>query len=210
MSLQKLSNDIIFINTITSEGSSERKSKMITEEELYNYDKDKLVLKKNIAKLYKDEGIENICYIHDNEYALYTQKKGKIFGTNYYIIFYDMENNKKIKELKIKRGDITLRYDMLLNKDTLIIDGNDYTIFLIDTKTRKIEKEIDLSLVISDILLLNEKTFLYNNKKLEQYEFKNSTIEYRESDTKIKVSLISKYPGNKIIVYKNNKISIYG
>lgn len=183
---------------------------MKTQEELYKYDKDKLIINKNIAKLYKDEGIENICYIHDNEYAFYTKKKGKIFGTNYYIIFYDMKNNKKIKELKIKRGDIVPTYDMVLNKDTLIIDGKDDTIILIDTKIRKIKKEINLALLTSDIFLLNEKTFLYNAKKLEQYEFKNSIIEYKESDKKIKADIISKYPGNKIIIYKDNKISIYG
>lgn len=210
LTLKKLSNNIIFINTITSGESSKSKSKMKTQEELYNYDKDKLIINKNIAKLYKDEGIENICYIHDNEYAFYTKKKGKIFGTNYYIIFYDMQINKKIKELKIKRGDITYTFDMVLNKDTLIVDGKDDKIVLIDTKIRKIKKEINLSLVISHIFLLNEKTFLYNAKKLEQYEFKNSTIEYKESDKKIMTNLLSKYPGNKIIIYKHKKISIYG
>ena len=99
---------------------------------------------------------------------------------------------------------------MVLNKDTLIIDGKDDTIILIDTKIRKIKKEINLALLTSDIFLLNEKTFLYNAKKLEQCEFKNSIIEYKESDKKIKADIISKYPGNKIIIYKDNKISIYG
>ena len=205
--IKKLSNKIFLANIITK---SAGKIKVITEEELYTYNKRKLIFYKNISKLYKDKCIENICHIEDTEYALYVNQKGKIFGTNDFLIFYDMKYEREIKKLKVCTGKN--RYEMLLiKKDTLIIEGNE-NIILIDPKTRTTKKIIELDFVFDDIFTLNGKIFLYKMKKsLEQYELEDSvTIKLKEVNNEIKYDIISKYPGNKLITYYNKNIYIYG
>ena len=205
--IKKLSNKIFLANIITK---SAGKIKVITEEELYTYNKRKLIFYKNISKLYKDKCIENICHIEDTEYALYVNQKGKIFGTNDFLIFYDMKYEREIKKLKVGTGKN--RYEMLLiKKDTLIIEGNE-NIILIDPKTRTTKKIIELDFVFDDIFTLNGKIFLYKMKKsLEQYELEDSvTIKLKEVNNEIKYDIISKYPGNKLITYYNKNIYIYG
>ena len=138
------------------------------------------------------------------------------------ILFYNIETDKIIEKLKVGKGENN--HEMtLLNKDNLIISGNG-TIILIDIKDRKIinEFKFDDYLYFDDLLLLNEKIFLYyvyfkkrNTTVLYQYEFENlKNIKLKEKkeieEFNLNDGLIAKYQKNKIIIINSNLISIYG
>ena len=181
---------------------------------LYKYDNGKLISYKNLDELYKKESFRFLCQINENEYALFSEKKGILYGTNNYLIFYDMKNEKTIKSIKIGDGEKTFSDFFLLNKDNLIIFGNDSNI-LVDVKNKKIKKEFKYGLFLDLCIFLNEKLFLYKDTfKLLLYEYQepNNIILKEEKKMGIGIELISKYPGNKLIIFteKNNKLSIYG
>lgn len=59
--------------------------------------------------------------------------------------------------------------------------------------------------------MINEKIFLYKDSyHLIQYEFDDSNNIKLKGKEKFRSQLMSKYPGNKLIIYWNNKITIYG
>ena len=183
---------------------------------LYKYDNGKLISYKNLNKFYEKESISFLCQINENEFALCSDKKGILYGTNNYLIFYDMKNEKKIKSIKIGDGKKIFFDFFLLNKDNLIIFGNESTI-LVDVKNKKIKKEFNYELFLEDCIFLNEKLFLYKDRSellLYEYEEPNNIIlkEKRDMGRCIEEITISKYPGNKLIIFndKNNKLSIYG
>ena len=178
--------------------------------ELFNYDKGKLLFSKNLDQLYiNEERIENICQINDIEYVLYTNQKGKIYGTNDNLIFYDMQSNKKIKTLKVGKGENS--YEMFLFNNEKLIIGGDNSIKLIDIKIKKFIKEFKFDIYLDDVIYLNEKSFLYRYSiKLYQYEFKDSnTIEEKEK-IDFRNEILLKYPEAKLIAYYDKKITIYG
>ena len=57
------------------------------------YDKGQFKCEKNLKEMYKNEGIQNVCQINENEYVLYMRQKGKIYGENDFIAFYDINAN---------------------------------------------------------------------------------------------------------------------
>ena len=182
-----------------------------TEYELYTYDKGKLIFDKNITKIYKDTGARDICQINENEYVFYASQKGKIYGTNDYLIFYDIQKEVAIKKLKVGNGENS--NDMILiNKDNLIISGEYPLIILIDVKTRQIKNKFKYDISFNDLICLNDNIFLNPSysSELHQYEFEDLNIIKLKEERKIKNDLISKYPGNKLIIYYDRKISIYG
>ena len=177
--------------------------------ELYKYDKSQLILYKDIAHLFEKEHVVTICQINDNEYVFYTIEKNSSLGTNQFLIFYDIENDKIIKKLKV--GDGNNGFDMLpISKDNLIISG-DSSIILVDIKNRTIRNNYNFNISVEDIIYLNEKVFLYYDEGfLYQYEFEDiNTIKLKEKK-EIESTLISKYPKNKLIVCSNKNITIYG
>ena len=98
----------------------------------------------------------------------------------------------------------------LLNQDNLIIKGND-TIILIDVKNRIIKKKFNYDIFPDEFLHINNKTFLYLEKnKIYQYELDESSIIKLKDKKEIKYTNASKYPGNKLIIHKKNKIYILG
>ena len=150
--ITKLLNENFFIY------SKEDKQKL-----LYKYDNGKLISYKNLNELDKKESISFLCQINENEYALFSEKKGILYGTNNYLIFYDMKNEKKIKSIKIGDGKIVFSNFFLLNKDNLMIFGNDSNI-LVDVKNKKIKNEFKYELFFEYCIFLNEKLFLYKDR----------------------------------------------
>jgi hypothetical protein len=218
--IQKLSTTKLLINI--------KKDKSGRDYELYTYDKDKLIFYKNINKIYKKrpdkkyqgDYAQNICHIKEDEFILYINKKGKLYGRNEYLIFYDMKNNKEIKSLKVGKGENS--NDMVLvNKETLLVGGEKSTI-LVNIKKRKITKELEFGIELYCVIILNEKSFLSyrlldevsEEGYLEQYEFQDSDNillkQKKKFDYELFDELISKYSGNKVVIYKNKKITIYG
>ena len=180
--------------------------------EIYSYKDGKLICEKNITEFYNNENIKNSCQINENEFALYSYAKGKIYGHNDILIFYDMKTDKKIKALKVGNGEND--DDMILfNKDLLLIAGKDETAILINVQTRNIVNKIPFKYWGSEYLLLNEKILLIQyGKKIVQYEFENiSTIKLKEeNENNYGNNIILKYPENRLITYDDNKIIIFG
>ena len=184
----------------------------MTQEGLYKYDKDKLLLYKDLHKLYVDEKICGLIQLTEDEYALASIKKGKIYGENNYLIFYDMKNDKKIKTLKLGDGEKMYNDFLSLNKDNLIVIGMDYVI-LVDVKNKKVIKEFKYAIDLDEIIILNEKKFLYSGQtELLLYELDKEDNLILKEKKDMEISSISKYPGNKLIIfsYEEKKISIYG
>ena len=127
---------------------------------LYKYDNDKLISFKDLSKLFHKESVLFLCQINESEYALFSCKKGIIYGTNNHLIFYDMKNEKRIKSLKIGDGEKCFGDFFLLNKENLIIFGNDSNI-LVDVKNRKIKNEFIYVLYMDLYTFLNETLFIY-------------------------------------------------
>ena len=178
--------------------------------ELYSYENGKLIFYKNINKLYKKEKIGDICKIKDNEFVFYITQKGKIYGENDYIIFYDIQSDEKINSLKVGNGE-NIQEMYLANKENLLISKDYDIIILVDTINRKIKKEFKFTISIPDLYYLNEKIFLYpQGSAIFQYEFEDSNNIILKGKKDIPTTLISKYPENKLIIYKKRKIIIYG
>ena len=206
-----------------------KKDKSGSENELYTYDKDKLIFYKNINKIYKErpnrkyqgDYAKNICHINEDEFILYVNKKGKLYGRNECLIFYDMKNNKEIKSLKVGKGENSNNM-VLVNKENLLVEGEKSTI-LVNVKKRKITKELEFGIELYCVIILNEKSFLSyrlldevsEEGYLEQYEFQDSDNillkEKKEFNYELSYKFVSKYSGNKVVIYNNNKkITIYG
>jgi len=98
-SLKKLSDDMFLIEVKTKEKFAGNffGNISIYEKEIYSYDNATLSFYKNIESLEKEKGMEDICLINKNEIAFYAKQKGKIYGKNEYVYFYDIQNNQKFK-----------------------------------------------------------------------------------------------------------------
>ena len=124
-------------------------------------------------------------------------------------MFYDMLNDKIIKHLKVGKGNNNDGM-ILIRKDFLLIEGDGNSIILIDVKNREIIKEYNYVFFFTQTVCLNENIFLCHSGKLCQYEFTDSNdIELKE-EKDLHVELISKFPGNRLIIYDDKKITIYG
>lgn len=185
-------------------------SKVTYETGIYVYEKCRLTLYKNIDKILKDEHVIDICQLDDNEFVFYAKQKGAIYGENDYLIFYDIQTDKRIKKLKVGKGKNS--GDMILiNKNNLIILGIEEEIKLIDVKNKVKINKFKLEIYDFDnIIILNDNKFLNISSELEQYELENPNTIRLKGKKEMDKELISKYPGNKLIVYNEKKITIYG
>lgn len=129
---------------------------------LYKYDNGKLISYKDIKEIFKKESVEFLYQINENEYVLFSNRKGIIYGTNNYLVFYDMKNEKRIKSVKIGDGKKDFFDFFSLNKDILIILGRDSHL-LVDVKNKKIINEFKFELFLKECIILNEKLFLYQD-----------------------------------------------
>ena len=94
-----------------------------------------------------------------------------MLGENCSIIFYDMQNDKKIKTVKVGKGDKYYGQMILINDTNLIIQGEEF-IVLVDIQKQVVIKEYNFDFYLSDIFLLNKSQFLhYRQSKLTLYEF---------------------------------------
>ena len=98
----------------------------------------------------------------------------------------------------------------LVNKNLLIVERNSKFV-LIDVNKRSFIKEIKIKESFSKMMSLNEKTFLtINEYGFCQYEIENSNkISYLRQE-KLSNDCIIKYPDNKLLAIKDEKIYIYG
>lgn len=177
--------------------------------EIYSYEKSNLVFYKSINKFYEKYKNVNLLQLNDNELVFYAFQNEKIYGTIDILEFYDLKSEQIINTLKVGKGENL--YEMfLLNQDNLIIKGDD-TIILIDVKNRKIKKKFKYDIYPENFLHINDKTFLYlTSDKIYQYELEEENNIILKETKEIKNTEIYKYPGNKLIIHKKNKITIFG
>jgi len=96
----------------------------------------------------------------------------------------------------------------LVNKNILILDRNS-KIVIIDAMNRIIKKEIKFEYNICSIILLNENNFLIGTYySVCQCQINNFHFTLKEKKD-IEFDFIDKYPGNKLIIFKDKKICIY-
>ena len=179
---------------------------------LYKYEENKLISYKDLTTLCNKEEFSGIYQITENEYVLFSIKTQVIFGEICYIIFYDMQNDKKIKSLKIGKAQNYYNKILLLNETALIIMGED-CIVLIDVKNRNIKKEFKYKLNFDHIIILNQNYFLhFKSKKLSLYELEGLNEIKLKEEKKFETGSLVKYPGNKFVItdIERKKISIYG
>ena len=164
--------------------------------------------------------IHNLCEINENEIAIYCRTKGKIYGYNDSLIFYDIKKDEENNSLKIAdnlKNDSSLRYLSLLNKNTIILQHNS-CIYLVDSYNRKIIRKIRLDYEkITSILILNERNFLVAiHDKIYQYILdKENNVNLKGINFDCPIGMcdecyLYKYPGNKIIKKSRKGIYIYG
>ena len=170
---------------------------------ILSYENDKIQETKTFDK--KIDNIKNICAINENEIAIYYYKDGRIYGYNSFLLFYDINNCKEIKTLKL--GNYEWSDTLLLIKDVLIVELNK-KIALLDIKNKTIKKELKLE-IGSKMLLLNDNVFLDCGHKIKQYKLVDFNIKLI-AETKLSNNIVDKYPGNQLIVEYKNKIYIYG
>ena len=209
-SLEKLSDDMFLIQVKVKEKFAGNFFGNISfyEEEIYSYDNANLLFYKNIHHLKKEKGMDNICLINKNEIAFYAEQKGKIYGTNEYVYFYDIQNNKKFKKFKVGNGQKYHDF-LLINKDRLLFSRNEI-IILFDVKNRTKLNEFKMILNLCYITLLNDNKFLYENEPISQYELVDSKTIELKGENEIEYDLMAKYYENKLIMCNNKKITIYG
>ena len=183
---------------------------------IYSYSNGKLTDDNLIINM-EDYPIYDYCQVNEDEIGISTDKKGKLFGVSDLLIFYDIKNNRIIKNLKVGKGQ-NRGVLYLANKDYLFVEG-DKKILLVDIKDRSIKQEIKIEQSpsrifdsIDDIICLNDKKFLIVvSDTIYQYEFNSSKTIILKEQIKNISNLIIKYPGNKLImIEKKNNINIYG
>ena len=170
---------------------------------VYLYENGKLNKQNEFSK--KEENIENICGINENEIVIYYYKEG-FFGSTF-LLFYDIKNCKDIKTIKMGKYD-SGREMLLLNDNNLIVDFNEKLV-LIDTKKRVLKKEYKIRIRYL-LFSLNDNTFLERSRSfIQQFKLVNSGIKLIE-EKEIHNKFIGKYPDDQLIIIDGNKIYIYG
>jgi hypothetical protein len=186
---------------------------------LYSYENNKIVIEKDFGdKKEKIEIIRDICLINENEIALICKKKGRFYGSNYWLIFYDITNQGKISDIKIcdendSKNEINDLF--LLNKKYLLGSGREiFNLFNITTKSleRKITKFFDYNFMVS----LNDENFLsVNYDEIIQFEIDSDNDikivarEQYKSKYKLPFHYVGKFPGNKLIMQNRDNIIIF-
>ena len=175
---------------------------------IFLYENGKLTdCKKNFSIKECNIGFINLCVINENEIVIYYYK-GKLFGDNALLLFYDIKNTKSIKTLKLGKHE-TGQQIFLANENNLIVERND-KYMLIDPKKKVIIAELKIENTLDNAICLNDKIFLSSDElSIYQYEIKNNKIELI-GETEVGNFQIIKYPDNKIMINYEKNISIYG
>ena len=188
---------------------------------LYDYFKDKLLyyqyeqglLIDTENKTYIKGSIYEICEINSKQIVVYGYEDGKIYGWNDFLYFYDRIYNNKIDTIKIGDGEGNDKSLRKIN-DCYIILQHKSKYFLVDIIKRKIKEKISLyTNNLSSLIKINDDKFLiqYNSDEICQYRINNEKKpEYECSKSVESFQSFMKYPGNKIIVLRNENVSIYG
>ena len=183
---------------------------------IYQYQKEKLIDYEFPIKYYT----HNICEINKNEFVIYCLTKGKIYGNNDSLIFYNIQTKTETNIIKIgdhnefDDHDISCpRFLKLLNDKNLILRYDHY-FYLIDLHKRKIRKKLKNPYVfnIDSMIVLNEKNFLISKyNKFEQYiidDKNNAILKGEVSHSYGHINYLNKFPGKKLLIRDGDNLLI--
>jgi len=177
---------------------------------IYSYGNEKLIEECSI-KIKDKFYVINACSINENEIVIYCTKKGKIYGENAFLLFFNIKNE-ELKKLKL--GDHDDGGQMLLfDKNNLIVERKGKLV-LIDPIKKNIKKEFKnvRDKNFERMILLNNKTFLIvdSDNNLYQYEINNNKINLISEKQLENSGCFDKYPYNAFIAKNGKEIVIYG
>ena len=170
---------------------------------IYSYKNNNLINDKSINT--GKYGVIDVCEINKKEIAISCYVHGKLYGTNDYILFYDLEKDQKIKMLDIG-GKLCY-----LNEEDLIVVSD--KIYLIDLIKHKIKTKItckNTDFAEYKVFSIHEKGFIVVRSNLYYYEIeKKSKIVFKGEKIIYLSQFITKYQGNKLLIGKSDSIDIY-
>ena len=153
--------------------------------------------------------------LNENEIAIYYDEDGYIYGTNNFLLFYDMKNYKKIKTLKV--GGYNNGGHMCLFNEKLIIINMMENLIIVDFKSKKMVNNIKkerfspgkIVKIDNDYILLSSSSY---ERLLILYKFvnHNEINEYIAKSISNDMEVCGIYFNNKLIIIdKKNTINIY-
>ena len=196
--------------TVTSDKTLHKDISILT---IFSYENGKILDDKYIIIL--EIKIDTICVTNENTIAICYEEKGKLFGYNSYILFYDIKKDKQIYSFKFDGSHylsvFTFNVDYLIvfkiNKKTA-----KQKIILLDKKNNRIEGELSLEDYFDMLIPLNDKSFLTLKLQniISQFEIKNkNSFQLKGTKEMKEVNFIGRYPGNKLIINELLDIGIY-
>ena len=169
---------------------------------IYSYTENDLIYEDYINT--EKYGVLDVCEINKKEIAVSCYEFGKIYGKNYFIIFYDVE-----KKVIIKTFSIGSKF-CYMNKNSLIVVSD--KIYLIDLNKHKIKTKISCKnneCINYSVLKINEKGFIVIRDNMYYYEIENDSKIIFKGQSLFGVVYADKYPGNRLIIGKYGSIYIY-
>lgn len=202
--------ELLFDKFLIRYKNKDKKIKFHRIYKIYSYNHEMLVMMKDLSELMDKEDSKYICFINKNEFAIFARKKNFFTGEKFYLKFYDINSDKLIKSITIGKQ---LGGEMFLaNKSNLLVEKGDCLYAVVDINSKSVISEIKFPCPNLIFTRLNEKLLLVDGEgPLFLYELE-APNNYKLKDQRggIKFNMIFKYPGNKLIAYEDNIISIYG
>lgn len=204
--------ELLFDNFLMRYTNKDKKIKFRWIYKIYSYNHEMLVMMKDLSELMHKEDTKYICFINKNEFAISTSKKNFFTGEKFYLKFYDINSDKLIKSITIDKASEKASEMFLANKSNLLVDKGYSLYAVVDINSKSVISEIKFPCPNLVFTRLNEKLLLVDGDgPLFLYELEASNnYKLKEQRGGIKFNMIFKYPGNKLIAYEDNIISIYG
>ena len=173
---------------------------------IYSYKDNNLIYDKSIDT--EKYGVIDVCEINNKEIAISCYDHGKFYGIkDYFILFYDLEKDQKIKTLDFG-GKLCY-----LNEENLIA-VSDNKIYSIDLINHEMKNEIFSRNCIEpkcQVFGINKNGFILIKGNMYYYEIeKNSKIAFKDEKLMSNnTKFIEKYQTNQLIMGTKKKIEIY-
>ena len=219
----KLSNEKIILliyKYIYKNNKLDKLNYTIFESNLFYYKNQKLTLEKS-SKLNSTKNIffnekDRLMIINDKEIVMTNIESG-IFSPNLYLMFLDLEKDKKIESIKLTNSEYFHSILCPINKDIFIFTG-DNKLYPIHLRNHRRKKEfcLDGHESINSAFSLNDKQFMVaSTKYIYHLELKQDNKLNQIQKIELSNSKIIKYRKNSLIILRNysnvnSTINLYG
>ena len=176
---------------------------------IYENKKLKLINKKTISSTEKYSFCKYIYLINEKEIALIYYQEGCFFDLSYYIGFFDLE-----KDIKIKSFDYHGAGVSCLINENLFIYSSFNKLYPVNLKNHSNKNgfEVENMRPAKSIFTLNEKQFIVSDDyAIYQFELEKNNDLTMIHKINLKNSRLLKYPKNRLIIndYKEDSNEIY-